>query len=319
METLGIIHPIQPYDFNLTLDLFARYTHPVLDIVHDGAYWRVIDAGDDLALLRVDSIDGALRVSLAAATGPVDGDALLARMRRILCADIDPNPFYDTARQHPELWRLVEPVRGVRWLRTATAFEALLLTVIEQQIAWVAAQRAQRWLCEWGQRRVEHNGRAYYALPTPAQLAAVTDVHELAPLKITFKRMRVIVDIARQIDGGALDIEGLLTLPPELAYRELLALKGIGHWTATYIIQRIGGDHNYVGHNDVALQAAVNHYFYGGSGRIPEAQVTQTFARYGTFAGTAAYHTIMRWVLDRYEAATQEPASADGSGGIPHT
>ncbi len=306
MDTLGVIYPIEPYNFSLTLNLFARYTHPVLDVVHDGAYWRVVADDDSLALLRVDNYGdasrSALRVSLMAATGPVDRAALLAQMRRILCADADPKPFYDTARQHAELWRLVEPVRGVRWLRTATVFEALLLTIIEQQIAWVAAQRAQRWLCEWGQRRIEFNGRAYYALPTPAQLAAVTDVQELAPLKITFRRARVIVDIARQIAEGALDIEGLAALPVADAYDELVGLKGVGHWTATYVIQRISGDHNYVGHNDVALQAAVNHYFYGGSGRIPGAQVMQTFARYGAFAGTAAYHTIVRWVLDRYEA-----------------
>lgn len=318
METLGIITPVQPYDFDLTLNLFARYTHPVLDIVHDGAYWRVLDTGEGLALLRVDNIGDdlrpALRVSLVTASGPVDGAALLAQMRRILCADIDPNPFYDHARQHPELWRVVEPVRGVRWLRTATAFEALLLTIIEQQIAWVAAQRAQRWLCEWGQRRLEYNGRAYYALPTPAQLAAVADVQELAPLKITFRRMGVIVDIARQIASGAFDVEELLALPAEAAYQQLVGLKGVGHWTAAYVIQRTGGDHNYVIYNDVAMQAAANHYFYGGSGRIPQEQVAQTFARYGAFAGAAAYHTIMRWVLDRYE-----PSDGAASNGMPHT
>jgi hypothetical protein len=57
-----------------------------------------------------------------------------------------------------------------------------------------------------------------------------------------------------------------------------------------------------VGHNDVALQAAVNHYFFGGVGRIPAQQVLDAFAPYGDFAGLAAHYTMLRWVLDRYEA-----------------
>jgi hypothetical protein len=62
-----------------------------------------------------------------------------------------------------------------------------------------------------------------------------------------------------------------------------VAIKGIGDWTAK-----------------VALQAAVNRYFYSGTGSVTARQVKETFVRYGAFGGLAACYTLMRRVLDVY-------------------
>ncbi len=300
MEHLGTLYPVQPYRFQLTCDLLRRYAHPAVDVTHDGAYWRVLRQGETLALLRVTG-DAALEVTLAAATGAVDADDLLRQIGHILGVESDPAPFYAIARQDAALWAVVQPLQGLRWLRTATVFEALMMTITEQQIAWTAAQRAQRWLVEWVGAAVEYGGRVYHAFPTPAQIAAAS-VDDLKPMKITFKRMHVMIEIAGRVAAGALDLEVLRGATPEHAYKMLIDLKGIGHWTAVWTLQRTFGGHAYIGQNDVALQAAVNHYFYGGQGRIPEAQVLQTFEPYGEYGGLAANYTLMRWVLDRYEA-----------------
>lgn len=309
MEQIGTLHPIPPYNFQLTLDVLSRYAHPFTDVQHNGAYWRVLHSGEGLALLRVTDSGTlhlpALDVHLAAAAGSINRAALLDTMGRILSVQTDPTPFYDYARADPTLWRVVEPLLGLSWLRTDTVFEALMTTVIEQQIAWTAAQKAQRWLVEWGGHQLAYDGMRFYAFPTPQQIAAAT-IDELAPLKITFKRIGVMIDIARQIVAGALDIESLRHVSIDEMYKALVRIKGIGHWTAAWTIQRTLGPHNYVGHNDVALQAATNHYFYGGTGKIPEAQVQATFARFGDYAGMAANYTIMRWVLDRYDAVRSD-------------
>ena len=50
----------------------------------------------------------------------------------------------------------------------------------------------------------------------------------------------------------------------------------------------------------MALRAAVNHYYFGQSGRADVPMVDQTFARYGAFSGIAAYYTLMRWASEKY-------------------
>jgi DNA-3-methyladenine glycosylase II len=300
MQTIGTIKPVPPYRFDLTLDLISRFPHPTVDVAHDGAYWRVVRVGDGLALLRVRTGDDQLlHVDCAASTGPFDRTAALDAMRHILCTELDLRGFYAYARERPELWHVMQPIVGLRWLRTPSVYEALMTTIIEQQIAWKTAQRAQRWLVEWAANGLEHDGKRYYAFPKPALIARAT-VEELAPLKITFRRMSTMIDLSQQIASGVLALEQLALLPVQEAYDVLVSFRGIGHWTAAWTLQRVHGFTNIVGHNDVALQAAVNHYFYNGSGRIPEGQVQSTYTRYGEFAGLAAHHTILRWIVDRY-------------------
>lgn len=301
MKTIGILKPTPPYNFDLTLDLLSRYAHPTVDIVHEGAYWRALHSEDGLILCRVTS-EGSpqtpqLRVD--ALTPPAHGtESILAKIERILSLKNDPTPFYAYAMQDAQLWEIVQPLVGLRWVTAETVFEALMTTIIEQQISWVAAQKAQRWLVEWAGHRITHH-RDYYAFPTPEQIAHAT-VDDLKPLKITFKRMAVMIDIAQKVVEGTLDLESLRDLPAEALYNALLTIKGIGHWTATWTLQRTQGQQNYVGANDVALQAAVNHYFYGKAGKLPQAEVEAVFARYGDYAGLAANYTIVRWVLDHY-------------------
>ena len=303
---IGTLSPQDPYNFPLVLEILRRYAHPTLDHVHEDAYWRALhvnhDGANGLALIRVEALtNGDLSVALMNTTTHLSDDtALLAEVRYILGLDMDVPPFYVYARTQPELWQVVAPLEGVRWLRTATTFEALFMTIIEQQIAWTAAQRAQRWLVEWGGHTLNHDGKPYFAFPTAQQIANATE-DEFTPLKITFRRMRLLIHVAQMIVRGELDLERLKQATPQEAYAVLTGIKGIGHWTAAWTLARTQGSFAYVGHNDVALQAAVNHYFYGGTGKIPEAQVTETFARYGAYAGLAAHYTILRWVLDRYE------------------
>lgn len=305
MEHIGTLHPNPPYRFDLLLEMLARFTHPSLDHAYDEAYWRALHTGDGLALVCVRGRDGddspALDVYLAAARGAVDRTALLAAVEHILACRVDARDFYQFARSDAALWALVEPLAGLSWVRAPTAFEALAITIIEQQIAWVAAQKAHRWLVEWGGHRLDYDGLTAYAFPTPQQIAAAS-VEEFTPLKITFRRMRLLIEVAGMVSAGHLPVEDIRALPPDDAYQMLLALRGVGHWTACWTITRTqGARHTYVGYNDVALQAAVNRYFYGGEGRIPAEQVAQTFARYGQYAGLAAHYTILRWVLDKYQ------------------
>lgn len=303
VKYLTTLTPAPPYNFDLLLRLLERYAHPTLDIVHDGGYWRALRTNGGTALVRVTSRGTpdapVLDIHLMAQAGALDAAALRAEVSRIF-PGASAADFYAFAAGDDDLRRVIAPVIGLPEVRAASVFEALAQTIIEQQISWTTAQRAQRWLVEWAGNQIVYDGLTFYTFPTAEQLAAAR-VDDLKPLKITFKRIHLLVEIARRAAEGTLDLERLRRLAPEAAYHELLQLKGIGHWTAVVTLARACG-YRGVAHNDVALQAAVNRYFYGGTGRTPAAQVVETFARYGGFAGIAADHTLARWVLEMYPA-----------------
>lgn len=318
MQVIGALKPAEQYNFGLLLDILSRFAYPTLDYARDRAYWRVLRIGEKLVLVRVEEVpsppdplslrargnnsglaaEKSLSVSVVTDNGTVQAEVVINALMRVLPLDCDRTGFEAAARADATLWGVVEPLVGLPEWRTATLWEGLAQAIIEQQIAWVAAQKAQRWLVEWAGNFVEHDGNRYYAFPTPGQIAAAT-VEDLKPLKITFKRMALLIDVAQQVETGTLNLESLRDASAEESYQRLLSIKGIGHWTAAVALGRAFG-HGYVTHNDVALQAAVNRYFYGGTGRIPAEQLIATFAPYGEHAPAAAHYTLMRWVLDVY-------------------
>ncbi len=295
--------PTAPYHFAGLLDILRRYAHPTLDIVHDGVYWRAVNTGAGLALWCVrnsGTVDSpALEAQLVAQSGAVDVARALERLRYILHLDADTMPFFAMAQDDASLWSVIAPVYGIPYIRSETMFDALAEAIIEQQIAWTAAQRAQRWLVEWAGNFIEYDGQCYYTFPTAQQIANAT-LDDLKPLKITFKRMALLIHIAQQVVGGEFALEDLRRGTIADAYEALLRLKGIGPWTAAVTVARGLGARDYVTHNDVALQAAVNRYFYGEEGRISEDKMRETFAPYGEHAGLVGYYTLLRWVIDKY-------------------
>lgn len=281
----------------------ARFRHPALNVIHEGAYWRTLEQGQALALVRVSPAGTAdapiLSVDLAAQDGEIDEQKLLAILSHILGTDEDRTAFYAMARSDERLWAVVEPVYGLPDLRSSSVFEALMQTIIEQHIAWVSAQRAQRWLVEWAGRGIRYEGQEFYAFPSPEQIAGAR-LDELKPLKITHGRIALMTSIAGGVVTGELDLEAINSLPLGDAYERLLEIKGVGHWTAAVTLSRALGREDYIPYNDVGLQAAVKHYFFNQRGRATAKMVKDTFASYGAFAGKAAACTLVRWVLDRY-------------------
>ncbi len=275
-----------------------RY-HGVLDARHDGAYYRALRSGETLALLRVAEAGGTLSTEIVATTGPVDETALHHTIRRMLGVDEDYRAFYAVAAADGTLAQVIEPLIGLRHFQSETVFEALLMVIIEQQISLAAALRAQHVLAAWGGNVIEYDGRPHYAFPMPEQIAdAPRDA--FTPLKITWRRVDLMQHIARMVIDGKLNLEGLRHVCADDAYTTLTSIKGIGHWTAAWTLIRGLGDFGYVGHNDVALRAAVAFYWHGEEGKVSANEVAETFAQYGEHAGLAAFYTLMRWAIDRY-------------------
>lgn len=288
-------------DFGKLLALLRRFPHPATFAVKDDALLRLIVQHGGMAIVRVRARAGSLQVECVQQQGKLDEDALMRRIRQVVGAAVPTSDFFQRAQQDKTLWPVVEPVRGMPLFCTDTLYEALVFSILEQQIAWVAAQKAQRWLVEWGGVAMAYQGERHYAMPPPEKLARAT-VDDLKPLKITFKRMRLLIDLSQKIVSGELVLDAWQAQTPQDLYQSLLTLKGVGHWTAANVVHRTTGKYPYVLDTDVALQRAVSRYFYGGTARVSRDVVRETFAPYGDDAGLAAHYTLMRYVMDAYAA-----------------
>jgi len=294
MRKLHLPLPAHIYKFDLLLAFVRRIAHPARLVVQDGALWRFTGG----QLLSYRQAGGAIVV--CGEGSRAEDAAFLKRKSRHclgLCADL--TAFFDFAQRDDRLWRVIEPVYGTPLFCTETVFEALVTLIIEQHITWKTAMRAQQTLMQIFHSGAQVGRATVYDFPQPRQLAGAKRA-DLKPLKITNRRVDMIIDIASAVSNGELDLESISALQPRTAYERLLTIKGVGHWTANNTLGRALGAYPTISQNDVALQAAVARYFHGGAPVKSAELVVDTLTEYGEFAGLAGHFTLLRWVLDRY-------------------
>lgn len=296
ITSLPIFNPAPPYQFAKVCDIWRRWAYPSLHYSDGTMAWRTLSTEDGSALVAIRA-DG--QITVTDHTGQPNPQRLRSRLGRILGEHDDQQAFFAALVDHPQAGPLLAPLVGLPILRMETAYEALVITIIEQHIAWVNAQRSVQMLAQMGGTLLAGGPVPLYTLPRPAWLARQTP-EALRALRITQGRCALLISLAQHIEDGSLDLDNLAEEGATTFYDHLLALKGIGPWTAANVVGRTLGVFLHVMDNDVALQRAVGCYFLGRDGRASLAEMRDVFAPFGAHAGLLAHHTLNRWVLDRY-------------------
>lgn len=170
---------------------------------------------------------------------------LVSTVRRIFDLDADPLAVDQALSTHPELAPLVTRTPGIRVPGSADPHEMLIRAMIGQQITVVAARTALSALTEALGERTEQG----LLFPTMSAIAE----HGAEVLRGPGARIRAIVGAAAALADGSLP----LTVGDDgVAQRAaLLAMPGIGPWTADYVRMRVLGDPDVLLPGDVALRA----------------------------------------------------------------
>src|SRR4029078_2794101 len=85
--------------------------------------------------------------------------------------------------------------------------------------------------------KLEENGVASHAFPRPQDLAH-RDPHAIALLGFSRQKVRAMIEMARAIDDGQLSLESLTEGSDDVALANLQELRGVGRWTAEYVLLR---------------------------------------------------------------------------------
>ena len=177
----------------------------------------------------------------------VHGAAL--RMLGLRC---DVTGFEHRAERDPKMAALVAARRGLRLPLTPNTFEGLCWAIIGQQINVRFASALRGELLTLAGDEIA----GMRAHPAPERIAAL-DVGDLTRRRYSRAKAEYLIGAARAVTAGALAPEAMSEESAVAAERNLLAVHGIGKWTARYTLMRGAGFADCAPVGDVALAAAL--------------------------------------------------------------
>ncbi len=218
----------------------------------------------------------------------------IARMRFALGLDDDLRPFLRAFAGD----RLIGPsLRRRPWLRAPRRpqpFEALAWAICEQLIEYERAAAIQRrLLARLGRRWPHGDDGALRDLPEPEVLAR-TSPALLQSLDLGGSRARALVQAAREVASGRVELDGESEADHERCWRRLRAIPGIGPWTVEMLALAGQGRHDQLPAGDLGLRKLAGRLLSGGDPKAVagEGEVRELFAPYGPWAGLAAAHVM---------------------------
>jgi AraC family transcriptional regulator of adaptative response / DNA-3-methyladenine glycosylase II len=235
-----------PMDLAATLGFLGRRAIPGVESYEAGTYTRTIRAPGGPARVGVSAADGGVACEVEL-MDERDLPVVIARLRRLLDLDAHPSAVDAVLGTDPVLGALVSARPGLRAPAVVDGFELAIRAIVGQQISVSGASTILgRIAAEHGSPVFE--GPAWRLFPSAARLAAI----DPASLPMPRARARTVVAIAEACAAGDLRLE-----PEGDRAREhaaLLALPGIGPWTADYIAMRALGDHDVLLATDLGVR-----------------------------------------------------------------
>ncbi|MGD0321789.1 MAG: AlkA N-terminal domain-containing protein [Acidimicrobiales bacterium] len=243
----------EPFAAEPLLEFLGLRAIPGVEAFDGTTYRRSLRLPHGNGTVELTPAEGHVRAVFA--LGDVrDLTTAVARCRHLLNLDADPVAVDETLGADPLLRPMVRGVPGRRVPGSTDGFETAVRAVVGQQVSVAGARRVTAKLVAAAGRRLPEP-----RLPITHSFFSPEDLEDLAAkspqvFSMPEARRRTLRTLAEAVADGRLAI-GPGADPAELEAR-LLALAGIGPWTASYVAMRALGDPDAFLPTDLGLRRA---------------------------------------------------------------
>jgi len=246
----------QPFAFDRLLQFFAGRAIPGVEVVRDGRYLRSVTLDGVPSI--IDLRDGGGNVLLTVhGAGTRSLLPIIQRVRGIFDLDASPDDVSRVLSRDKHLLPLLRRQPGVRVPGVWDGFELTVRAILGQQISVAAATTLSGRLAKrYGEALsiavpdIGNDVAPGLIFPQPERLLRA----RLGDLGIIRSRSDTIRRVAKCV------AEGQITFDPSQGVdefcRSLVAIKGIGEWTAQYVAMRALKDPDAFPHSDLGLLRA---------------------------------------------------------------
>jgi DNA-3-methyladenine glycosylase II len=289
----GTLTPTPPFDFDRSLNFLGVFMPTKQEqTISSHTLSKAISIDGQIIVFQLISIgtteEPQLEYTLFSAE-PISeetGNAVVERMTFFLSLKDDLLPFYRIGQEDTDFASIIELLYGYHQVKFLTPFENACWAVLTQRNPMKMAQKTKQALIEKYGNHLEVLGKVYWAFPEPFQIAVV-DYEEILKLIRNDRRTEYLIATARAFSEA--DEEFLKTAPDEEVEAWLRNIKGIGEWSATFIMVRGLGRMEYVPLTETRLLEAASKV-YGHGKELGREELKRLAERYGPWQGYWAHY-----------------------------
>jgi DNA-3-methyladenine glycosylase II len=291
------IEALPPYDFEISSEIFGNGDKQIRNY-ENGKFWQVLTINDKLILATAKSQGNAdkprIAVELKSKNDITKKDIKKAKilLNLIFSLDLDLNPFYSDADNDKILAQLTRNLRGLKTPTTPSVFEALVDSIIEQQISLTVANSLRNRLIKNFGRTLHLEEGLYYAYPTPQQLASVS-ITGFRECGLSMRKGEYIKGVSALTAEEKLNLEKLKNYDnSENIITELDKIRGVGVWTAEFTMLRGMQRLEALPADDLGLKRVISRY-YCQRRAISSSEVRNIAKNWSKWKGLAAYYLVV--------------------------
>jgi DNA-3-methyladenine glycosylase II len=296
------ITALPPFNFGFSSEIFANGDKQIRSY-ENGRFWQVIRVNGKLILAIIKAMGTVdkpkIAVELKSDTAITNKDTKKAEktVTALFSLDYDLKPFYETAKDDKIMAHLTRELWGLKNPTTPTVFEALVDSIVEQQISLKVANSLENRIIKKFGDALDLEGAVYFAYPTPQRLASVS-IEEFRQCGLSFRKGEYIKGASTLIAEGKLDLEELKNYESsEQIIRELDKIRGIGVWTAELTMLRGMQRLEALPADDLGLRRVISRYYRDGKA-ISSVEARQIAESWGEWKGLAAYYLVVADMKD---------------------
>lgn len=145
--------------------------------------------------------------------------------------------FYEMCKKDKLLKSICEKNKGLRLIGVPSFLEAISWAIIGQQINLTFAYSLKKRLVENFGQKIHFEGNDFYLFPTAYVISKLTE-EDLRPFQFSRSKIKYLTGVAKAIDDGVISKNALSQLSYDEAKAKLIEHKGVGNWTADYVLMK---------------------------------------------------------------------------------
>jgi DNA-3-methyladenine glycosylase II len=302
-ELTFTLQPRPPFRLDLTVWAIRRRAHNVVDRFDDGIWRRVLVIGKSPVAVAVRQTRGGdrpeIEVRISAARPQPLKAKVAATITKMLGLERDLSDFYRLARADARLRELAERLRGMKPARYATVFEGFANAVACQLVSLSAGMHVLNRMADAYGVSGKVNGGATPMRSFPASAAiARSNPDALRAFGLSRQKGKYLIGLARlAIDPRDRDFGSIDRFNDDDAIARLSKIRGVGRWTAEYVMLRSFGRINIFPGDDVGGRKKLFEWL--GSSDAPTYDgVGKMLERWRPYGGLIYLHLIVNAVAD---------------------